>query len=264
MYIYQADCYCDDCGQAIRDRIDKELESACEDPLNGCDDSTYDSNDYPKYGSEDDAYFPCHCAAGEECENYECLPDGTKVGAVLGGLTPAGREDVAEELRGDVRSEVVLFWRQHYEIDWPEQCRTVHLRNTDDDPTAVMCEVMGPYAADWADDDQTIDGSSWETSSDTPGFAYTIIMDRPGLVDDLRNGGYALDLSEYGECSDEDFAIASAAAELEMNYREVADLWEFAAAEIAAQLRLPGVAFAEDRVTRSVYTIAAWRKENGK
>lgn len=64
-------------------------------------------------------------------------------------------------------------------------------------PLSYYAEVHDPYAHQWADNDQCIDGSSWETASDMPGFAYTILTDRPSLVEELRAEGYSLDLSEY-------------------------------------------------------------------
>lgn len=52
-----------------------------------------------------------------------------------------------------------------------------------------------PYAAIWAGNQQSIDGSSWE--SDGPHCAYTILTDYPTLVEELRKEGYTLDLSNY-------------------------------------------------------------------
>ena len=62
-----------------------------------------------------------------------------------------------------------------------------------------MVEVHDTFAHEWADSDQTIDGSSWETARDMPGFAYTIICNRPGLVAELEAEGYRLNLSQYHE-----------------------------------------------------------------
>lgn len=62
---------------------------------------------------------------------------------------------------------------------------------------SVMVDVTAPFAAEWADWDGYIDGSSWDTPQDMPDYAYTILMDRPTLVEELRDEGYVLDLSEY-------------------------------------------------------------------
>jgi hypothetical protein len=43
-YIYQADIYCEDCGRAIR----AELDKAGKAPEHTDDETTYDSDDYPK------------------------------------------------------------------------------------------------------------------------------------------------------------------------------------------------------------------------
>lgn len=61
----------------------------------------------------------------------------------------------------------------------------------------VVATVDAPFADVWADWNQSIDGSSWETPSDMPHMAYTTLFNRLGLVEDLRNEGFALDLSNY-------------------------------------------------------------------
>lgn len=66
---------------------------------------------------------------------------------------------------------------------------------TSDIQRMVMVTINDPFADLWADHDQTIDGSTWE--SDGSDFAYTILCDRPNLVAELREEGYKLDLSEY-------------------------------------------------------------------
>lgn len=60
----------------------------------------------------------------------------------------------------------------------------------------VSVTVHDPYAARWADGDQSIDGSSWE-STDNGDMVYTVLTDRPGLADELSAEGYRLDLTEY-------------------------------------------------------------------
>lgn len=277
MYVYQADVWCDECGEEIRARLDETIDPKGDgvQTMNDTDDG--DSDGYPQWADEDDSESdtPSHCAAGEDCKNRVRCGEicGTSTpfyaGAILGGLTSDGREYVLDHLRTDEeRSEVVLVWREHFELDWPEECRTVYLYNMNDDPTQVMCQVKQTYAADWADDDQTIDGSSWETPPDMPGFAYTIIMDRQGLAEELESQGYVLDQSEYSECDAEQFAIAHAACDLGMNYSDVEVLWEFATAEVNEQLQfsLPAglIQPIDDTISRTRKRLAVWRKENGK
>lgn len=75
-------------------------------------------------------------------------------------------------------------------------------------PNAGKCQsitlsVSAPYADIWADWDQSIEGSSWETPSDMPHFAYACTIDHHGLIASLRKDGYTLDLTEYeGECDE--------------------------------------------------------------
>lgn len=61
-FIYQAALYCEDCGQSIRDSLDGTDKA----PENPDDESSYDSDDYPKGpypdgGGESDT--PSHCDA---------------------------------------------------------------------------------------------------------------------------------------------------------------------------------------------------------
>lgn len=77
----------------------------------------------------------------------------------------------------------------------------VKLSDLDDYPhgDVVLAEVSGPGAHAWADSDQSIGGSSWETPSDMPDMAYAMPCNHAGLVAELRKEGYRLDLSEYSE-----------------------------------------------------------------
>lgn len=79
-YIYQADVYCDDCGNAIREQL---KATAPEDAL---DHSSYDSDDYPKDADveHDESDCPEHCA---KCNKFFHNP-----------LTVAGYQYVQEKL----------------------------------------------------------------------------------------------------------------------------------------------------------------------
>jgi hypothetical protein len=74
----------------------------------------------------------------------------------------------------------------------------VHLVPHGDYPCGdhVLAEVRGTYAVDWAEADQTIDGTRWEGTGD-PGYAYAHLMNYPDLANKLRGEGYKLDLTEY-------------------------------------------------------------------
>jgi hypothetical protein len=56
-----------------------------------------------------------------------------------------------------------------------------------------------------ADEDQSIDGSTWEIPGDLE-VAYTILTDRPTLVAELTAEGYDLDLSGYEPPTEHDMA----------------------------------------------------------
>jgi hypothetical protein len=108
-YIYQADLWCDDCGELIREEITQEGE-APEDPDDEC---SYESDAFPKGPCPDDeSDSPSHCAAGEDCLNADVLDDGRKVGAIVSGLTDEGRRYVLEA----DDSPCVRLWREHFEL----------------------------------------------------------------------------------------------------------------------------------------------------
>jgi hypothetical protein len=108
--IYQADVWCNDCARDICERIRLE-RNAPEDPE---DESTYDSDEYPKHASDDDeSDSPQHCGSGSECLNAVELPSGHKVGLLFGTLTADGVEYVRKAALED-DSEVVRLWVEHF------------------------------------------------------------------------------------------------------------------------------------------------------
>jgi hypothetical protein len=110
--IYQADIYCDDCGEALA----AELLAARKFPSywSGSERAAvrdeagdaraagvvFDSDDWPSLGHPgEDTDCPQHCGAGAECINAEELSDGSRVGMLLdGGLTVEGGEYVREAI----------------------------------------------------------------------------------------------------------------------------------------------------------------------
>lgn len=127
-YIYQADIYCETCGEAIRSRLTAE-GFAPEDPD---DETTYDSGEYPKgpypdAGGESDT--PSHCGSGPDCL-APTMVGGSPVGQFLEGpLTSTGVAYVAELIhdgvvlyrgdgvvlyRGDGNRHVLRLWLDFY------------------------------------------------------------------------------------------------------------------------------------------------------
>jgi len=116
-YIYQADVWCDDCGEAIRARLTAEGKAPA-DPDN---EWSYDSDDFPKRaGNDEESDCPQHCAAGEKCLNAITLPSGDKVGLLFGELTSDGIAYVQEAIEvataatGGQGKEVIKLWQQYY------------------------------------------------------------------------------------------------------------------------------------------------------
>ncbi len=108
--IYAADIYCNSCGNDIRKSI-TDSGLAPDDPDN---ESTYDSDEYPKFvGSLDETDSPQHCGSGEDCLEAETLSDGSKVGRLIGtNLTEAGVEYTREQIASG--GLVAEFWADQF------------------------------------------------------------------------------------------------------------------------------------------------------
>lgn len=112
-YIYKADIWCEQCGEAIREQLTKEGK-APEDPS---DETSYDSDEFPKGpfpdgGGESDR--PEHCAAGKDCLNALDL-DGFTCGAFLeNDLTTDGIRYLEEQLEDPGHGPVVEMWVEFY------------------------------------------------------------------------------------------------------------------------------------------------------
>ena len=95
MYIYQADVWCDADGEAIRE----DLAKAGDAPEDPDDETSYDSDNFPKGPySPEESDSPDHCAARDDClGDLITLPSGWKVGELLSDdLTEDGYQYVAE------------------------------------------------------------------------------------------------------------------------------------------------------------------------
>ena len=116
VYIYEADIFCEDCGEAIR------KQRICEGfaPENPDDESSYDSDDFPKGPYLDGGGIcdsPQHCGNGSDCLNAEIfdeLSKDHKIGAWLeNDLTPDGIEYVREAIREG--GGVAEMWANFYQ-----------------------------------------------------------------------------------------------------------------------------------------------------
>jgi len=109
--MYQADLFCEDCGEEIRDALTNS-GNAPDDPD---DEYSYDSDDFPKgpesSGESDSVH---HCGSGDACVNAIILPYGSKIGAWLGNdLTEEGLQSVCEAVQDG--SDVSVLWYVWYE-----------------------------------------------------------------------------------------------------------------------------------------------------
>ncbi len=118
MYIYAADCYCDACGEDIKQRILKELGKKPED---FDDERTYDSGEFPKGPFDDEAESdsPQHCASGEDCLDPTIIADNNNgedhvVGHFFeNNLTTTGVEYL-KDMHKNQRSEITEYWVDYY------------------------------------------------------------------------------------------------------------------------------------------------------
>jgi hypothetical protein len=130
MFVYQSEVWCDDCGKQLCDA----LRDAGKAPENELDETSFDSDDFPKEASDDDnSDSPTHCASNEDCLNHERLSDGRRVGAILGGLTDDGVKYVieraaiddgsAKSIHGGLQVEgvspCVQLWIETFDIELP-------------------------------------------------------------------------------------------------------------------------------------------------
>lgn len=111
-YIYAADIWCEACGKAIRKRLTKGGKR----PKDWRDETTYDSDEFPK-GPYDNGGGECdgpqHCASREECLEPTEI-DGEKYGRFLeNDLTDEGCAYVLN-LHMESNSAVTQFWMDHY------------------------------------------------------------------------------------------------------------------------------------------------------
>lgn len=127
MYVFQADTYCDTCGDRLR--VELSAQGLC--PADPDDERSYDSDDFPKGPfPEEETDGPDHCAS-DDCEGIDLgaygLPDGAPlygaetrtVGAILSsGLTEHGaeylREMLAEEPRTPYQAALHSLWREEF------------------------------------------------------------------------------------------------------------------------------------------------------
>jgi hypothetical protein len=138
VYIYAAELWCEECGA----KVCKELDAKGEAPEDSSDESSYDSDDYPKgptptNESESDA--PLHCAG---CGRFlEPLLTDEGIRYVREAIERAIIEDRADNV-------ALTEWAPYYGIE-PE------------DPRAVRLARMNPRLRKLANEDGELPGYTW-------------------------------------------------------------------------------------------------------
>jgi hypothetical protein len=129
MYVYQAETYCDACGERVREDLTREGFA----PADPADEYSYDSDEFPKGSLPSEATdSPDHCASGSEClqgidlGEYGLAPDAPLYGAEVrtigavtnDGLTDHGvswlRETLAETRLTPYQRALHTLWRETY------------------------------------------------------------------------------------------------------------------------------------------------------
>jgi hypothetical protein len=130
--IFQADIFCDDCIERIKDDIysgrfdhQRGLTRDEWEVEHGYDDERcYDSGEYPKWcGDDEESDCPQHCGSHEDCINYGELSDGFRYGFCFGNsLTSDGIEYVREAVRDGEEGGIARdVWAVEYSwIDFDE------------------------------------------------------------------------------------------------------------------------------------------------
>jgi hypothetical protein len=116
MYAYNADLYCDACGKAIIEELERE----------GIEDEG-DSDQFPQWVDEDysETDCPSHCGNGPDCLYAIELPSGHRVGYhILESLTTYGRDYVTQAIAegGEVATTV---WAKAYPDCVPRLCTPI-------------------------------------------------------------------------------------------------------------------------------------------
>jgi len=159
--IYQADIWCDDCADSIKDHIWAESKEGAtfslridwEESVGYNDERNYDSGEYPK-GCDDDEECDCpqHCAAGPDCINAEGDADDYKYGYFFrNSLTLDGEDYVKEMVTEDVASGYAdsvacTVWMPYYDwIDYGD------IGICDGCGELAVCDNVGGFCANCVD-----------------------------------------------------------------------------------------------------------------
>lgn len=131
VYIYNAAFLCEACGEALMSQLDKEGKK----PANVKDESSFDSDQYPKGpfddgGGESDS--PNHCDACREFLENPLTDDGYEyIRQLLLEHQSSGRGD----------AKVLLEWAKYYDIQIPcknQECKHYHDGEVCDDCSCTI------------------------------------------------------------------------------------------------------------------------------
>ena len=118
-YAFNADIYCDDCAEKIKEDIRAEGK----EPENSSDERSFDSDDWPKWGNDDaEADCPQHCGS---CGCFLENP-----------LTPEGesyvKDAIVEHLRtGQGNREILDLWADYYDVSASDLLQRIDDRELD-------------------------------------------------------------------------------------------------------------------------------------
>jgi hypothetical protein len=179
-YIYQADVWCDSCGEHIKAELDRENKT----PEDVDDESSFDSDEYPKHydAESEESDGPENCADGR-CGGFS---NGSSYGTFLQNqLTQEGYRYLKGMLdgHGATLPEYAKEWADYYQFEYhAQEFTTAHEWLASKSNDAYLLAVIDKLDADTIQDlferEMAADGffkeSGWYSSEMTNNMNFGI------------------------------------------------------------------------------------------
>jgi len=138
-YMYQADLWCDECGEEIRERLLKELPEDFDPDA----EDTYDSDEFPKSCCSDGSDCPENCAGCGQPLDYTLTAEGRSyVLETAKAALENGLDTHIIPLKGSAEETLTWYYGMpHYEIvrDWVTEVTSYMLDSEDEE---IVCRYL--------------------------------------------------------------------------------------------------------------------------
>ncbi len=115
IYIYQADTFCVDCTEQIK----AALILSGKQPEDPSDESSYDSDEWPKGPySDDESDYPDFCGSHDDCKNAIDIGEGFKIGCPLNNLLTQEGVEYLHRMYKDADENVRQILKEHWGITY--------------------------------------------------------------------------------------------------------------------------------------------------